>query len=246
MTDRTDQTPHLTPLAGSAAPPLEVVLIRHGSTGARWSGRFVGSTDLPLSPTGRGQATALSQAVVLARRSELSSVHGYFASPLRRVRETAKLALPDTVTIEYDDDLREIDYGQWEGLTFAEIVALAPDKVDGWARLDPAFAFPSGESFADFTARVRRVAARVAAQRGRRERLVLFTHGGMARALICHWLGLSPAHYLLFEVGNASVSTVRLFITDRAEAEGGGPAADDGFACGVLIGLNDRHHLEEE
>lgn len=88
-----------------------VFLIRHGLPefpgGQR---RCIGSTDLPLSVEGAAQATEMARS--------LSSVTAVFSSPLTRAMQTAQAITPDFTVM---DDLRELDYGQWEGLTFPEI-----------------------------------------------------------------------------------------------------------------------------
>ena len=184
---------------------LEVKLIRHGSTGETLRGCYVGRTDAPLSPEGELQASAL------ARRDDLRAPGRCLASPLRRVTATAQRAL-DGRPFEIDPELREIDFGRWEGLTFATIAAADPDAVARWARLEPGFAFPEGEALDSFWARVRGVAERIEALATAGEtRVTLFTHGGVIRALLCHWLGLGPEHYLDFEIAPASVTTLKLY-----------------------------------
>jgi broad specificity phosphatase PhoE len=199
----------------------QVFLIRHGDTGESLQGRFIGREDAPLSPLGRRQAAALT------RRPDLARCRQAVRSPMRRVRETFEIAELDLVCRQ-DEDLREIDFGLWEALSFAEIARDYPDDVEGWARLDPDFRFPQGESLAHFRERIEKAAERIArtAATGT-DPLAVFAHGGVIRALICHWLGLPARHYLLFDIDPASVSAVRLF-GER----------------GVLAGLNDRSHLE--
>lgn len=196
-----------TPPAAAARPasrPLdatEVLLIRHGETGEEYRGRYVGRLDPPLSTTGLEHAAALRRHTELLRAGTEC-----LASPSLRTRQTAAAAGLAAVLV---DDLREIDFGEWEGLSFSEIAAADPEAVERWAKLDAAFRFPKGESVDEFQARVRRVAERLAA--GPPRRVVAVTHGGMIRALVCHWLGLPPEAHLLLEVSPASVTRVRLF-----------------------------------
>jgi uroporphyrin-III C-methyltransferase/precorrin-2 dehydrogenase/sirohydrochlorin ferrochelatase len=194
------------PVAASMEPQgpfldaTEVLLIRHGETGPEYRGRYVGRMDPPLSTTG------LEHAAALRRHVELLHVGtGCLASPSLRTRQTAAAAGLDAT---FDEDLREVDFGKWEGLRFAEIAAADPEAVERWAKLDPEFRFPGGESLAEFEARIRRVAERLAA--GPPRRVAVVTHGGVIRALVCHWLGLPPEAHLLLEVGPASVTSVRL------------------------------------
>jgi broad specificity phosphatase PhoE len=209
---------HSAPPADPAPQATEVLLIRHGEVGEEFCGRYIGRTDPPLSTLG------LEHAAALRRHTELAlPCARRLASPSLRTRQTAQAAGLD---VELDDDLREIDFGAWEGLSFAEIAASDPEAVDRWARLDPAFGFPRGESLPAFHARIGRAARRIA--EGAPRRVVVVAHGGVIRALVCHWLGLPAEAHLLLDVSPASVTRVRLF---------GGR--------GVLAGLNDLSHTAE-
>lgn len=194
------------PAAARVQPPscsldaIEVLLIRHGETGQEYRGRYVGRMDPPLSTTGLEHAAALRRHIELLHAGTTC-----LASPSLRARQTAAAAGLDAT---FDEDLREIDFGEWEGLRFAKIAEADPEAVDRWAKLDPEFRFPGGESLTEFDARVRRVAERLAA--GPPRRVAVVTHGGVIRALVCHWLGLPPEAHLLLEVSPASVTRVRL------------------------------------
>ncbi len=196
-----------------------VILIRHGDLGEACRGLYIGRTDVPLSEGGKRQAAALA--------GELRRLHGahLICSPLLRARETAEIALGAADACDIDPDLREIDFGRWEGMGFARIAATDPAAVDRWAALDEDFTFPGGEGFGAFSQRIGAAAGRIAADPA--GTVVAFTHGGVIRYLICRFLGLEGRHYLLFDVRPGSLSEVSL------EGE-----------RGVLTRLNDRCHLE--
>jgi len=199
----------------------KVILIRHGDTGLPYRGRYIGSTDVPLSPAGNRQAS------MLAAPLRKVAVRKCLASPSRRVCETAQAALAGSgLAPELDQNLREIDFGAWEGKTFAEICNSEPERVNAWAAYRPDFAFPGGEGIAAFAARVREVGERIAADPA--EAIAVFTHGGVIRELICHYLALASRHYIDFDVKPASITTLML--------SGG---------RGTLMGLNDLCHIEE-
>jgi broad specificity phosphatase PhoE len=197
----------------------QLILIRHGDLGDRYRGRYVGWTDAPLSAEGRRQAAALTGPV-----ARLNGAH-FLSSPLRRTRETAEIALGTHGRFEIVENLREIDFGRWEGMSFAEIAAADPAAVDRWAALDDTFAFPEGEGIRAFRERIGAAAERIAAEPA--GTVVLFAHGGVIRFLVCHFLGLPDRHHLLFDIRPASISEIRI--------DGG---------KGVLTLLNDRHHLK--
>lgn len=199
----------------------KVILIRHGDTGIQHRGRYIGSTDIPLSPDGWLQASQLAAPL---RREAAGK---YISSPSRRARETARAALDwCTIATEFDPDLREVDFGAWEGKTFAEITASHPQDVAKWAAYHADFAFPKGEGIAAFAKRVQEAGRRLAADPA--ETVAVFTHAGVIRALICHYLALECSKYLHFDIKPASVTTIAIHDNGR----------------GVLTGLNDLCHLE--
>jgi broad specificity phosphatase PhoE len=153
-------------------------LVRHGETEWSRARRHTGRTDLPL--TRRGERQALALAPVLARlRPAL-----VLCSPRLRARRTAELAgLTGTVV---DADLAEWDYGEYEGLTIAQIRAGRP----GWTIWDgdP----PGGETAEAVVARADRVLDRVRAALGSGD-VVTVGHGHFSRVLAARWLGLPPS-----------------------------------------------------
>jgi len=142
-------------------PPLRVRwpvwFVRHGETDWNAAGRFQGRTDIPLNETGRAQATRNGEALSRA----LSHVDGvaFHASPLSRAQETmrrarAAMGLPPQ-RHRIDDRLLELDLGQWNGLTRAEIERAYPDEWAARAEDMWNVAPPGGESYAEAAARVR-------------------------------------------------------------------------------------------
>jgi len=167
-----------------------VWLVRHGETEWARLGRHTGRTDVPLTETGRAQAIALG--VRLAG-------HPFdlvLTSPLSRAADTAALAgFGDRAIV--DPDLREWDYGAFEGRLTTEIRAEYP----GWTIWRGPW--PDGETIDQVAARADRVVARVRATQG--DALVV-SHGHLLRVLAARWLGLRPASGSLFALGTATVS----------------------------------------
>jgi alpha-ribazole phosphatase len=181
----------------------KLILVRHGDTGERFHHRYIGSTDIPLSIPGRQQVFTLKKLF----NPDIPAIR--LCSPLARCRETAEILL-EGVRGGYriDPDLREIDFGEWENLTFNDIYAKAPKDVERWASFDPDFAFPQGESIRDFQARLNRFVARLADAEA--DSALVITHGGVIRFLICQLLQLEPWQYILFEVKAASVTVINI------------------------------------
>ena len=162
----------------------EVFLIRHGETEWSLNGRHTGSSDIPLTEKGR-QVARLWQPYAAARSFGL-----VLSSPLQRARETCELAgLAGQAQIE--DDLREWNYGDYEGLTPQQIRAAQPK----WQIFRDGC--PGGESPDQVGARVDRVIARIRAVTGD---VALFAHGHVLRVFGARWLGLpasAGSHFLL-------------------------------------------------
>jgi broad specificity phosphatase PhoE len=154
----------------------ELVLVRHGETEWSRTMRHTGNTDLALTDDGEAQARAV------APRLEGREFALVLASPLQRARRTAELAgFGDR--IELDDDLRERDYGDYEGLTTKEIRVERPGW-DVW-RDD----LPGGETLEALAVRVDRVIERALAVEGD---TLVFAHSHLLRTLGARWIGLPP------------------------------------------------------
>jgi probable phosphoglycerate mutase len=198
------------PATGSWAPPQDkptrLVLVRHGETEHSVAKRFSGRNELPLSATGERQAKAV--AVDLGERG--LTVDGLVCSPLRRAVQTAE-AIGSTlgVAIGQEVGFAEVDFGRWEGMTFAEARADDPAAFDAWLKSDRA-APPGGESFEVLTRRVRRardgVIARFAGQT-----VVVVTHVSPIKTLIRLALDAPPAALFRMHLDLASVSIVDYF-----------------------------------
>jgi probable phosphoglycerate mutase len=172
--------------------PEELVLVRHGRTEWSESGRHTGSTDVPLDDTGRAQARDLGS------RLRGQSFDLVVTSPLGRARDTCELAgFGAAATVL--DDLREWDYGRYEGLTTAQIRVERP----GWLVFEDGC--PEGEDAGDVSGRADRVLASVRADEERR-RVLVFGHGHMLRVLAARWLGLPGVDGRLLRLDPATLS----------------------------------------
>jgi broad specificity phosphatase PhoE len=170
--------------------PPEVVLLRHGETEWSASGRHTGRTDIPLSERGRAQARALGAAV--ADRPDALVI----TSPLRRATETCRLA--GLVGVE-DADLREWDYGDYEGRTTLEI----REEEPGWTVWRGPV--PAGERLDEVAARADRVVARLVAAGGD---AIVVSHGHFLRVLAARWLEMPPVEGRRLVLDTATVSVL--------------------------------------
>ena len=189
--------------------PKRVYLIRHGETEGSAAGRFLGSTDLPLTARGQEQVRRLARllpAGLLAPGASTWCV----ASPMLRAQQTAQaVAGSSGLPLSTDADLREMHFGAWEGLTADEIAERFPGGLEEWASPTEDTAFPEGESLRQFEQRVARARERIVACEA--EAVVVFAHGGVVRALACGLLGLGRESFWFFRVEPASVVRVDVF-----------------------------------
>lgn len=177
--------------SSAAVPSSELWLVRHGPTEWSRAGRHTSVTDLPLLADGEQDAVDLGP-----RLAGVGFVQ-VLTSPRVRARRTAELA--GFANAEVDEDLVEWGYGDYEGLTNAEIRERRP----GWTLWSDGA--PGGESAADVAARLDRVVTRA---RGVDGPTLVFAHGHSLRALAARWLGLPPSEGRLLRLDTATVSVL--------------------------------------
>ena len=176
---------------GHVVKPSGVWLARHGQTEWSRDGKHTGNTDVPLTDTGREQALGLG-ALLAGDAFEL-----VLTSPLSRARDTAALAgFPDAEPLP---DLREWDYGEYEGLTTPEIRRQRPE----WNVFDDGC--PGGELATDVGRRADRVLARARSVAGP---VLCFAHGHILRVMAARWLGLSAVDGRMLALDTATVSAL--------------------------------------
>jgi broad specificity phosphatase PhoE len=170
----------------------EIWLIRHGETEWSASGRHTGRTDVPLTPAGRRQAETLGRHLA-GRPFAL-----VLTSPLDRARETCRLAGYESVA-RTSEDLREWDYGIYEGRTTPDIRVTEP----GWSIWTSPV--PEGESVDQVGARARRLIEQALQADGD---VALFAHAHVLRILAACWIGRPPEDGRSFALATASISVL--------------------------------------
>jgi probable phosphoglycerate mutase len=199
--------------AGPGTASTDLVLLRHGDTRLTPERRFsgTGSQDPGLSPVGRDQTRRAARGALLRSTPFAALV----CSPLRRCRETAAIVAAELdlfVTVE--DDLREADFGAWEGLTFAEVQRLHPVDLVAWQRSADVAPTGSAESFRDVADRVAAVAERL--RTGYAGSAVLaVTHVTPMKAFVAHALEASPMAFFSMELSSAAVCRITYTGEDR-------------------------------
>jgi probable phosphoglycerate mutase len=173
---------------------VEIYLVRHGETEWSLSGRHTGKTDLPLTEAGRARAAALAPV--------LSGVDFalVLCSPLRRARETCSLAgFGDRASVL--DDLREWDYGEYEGLTTPEI----RERDPSWSLWRDGC--PGGEQPVEVAARADRVLSRFVLGAGDGS-AIAFAHGHILRVVAARWISLEAAEGARFALSAGAISVL--------------------------------------
>jgi len=183
----------------------KLILIRHADTGSYYRGRLVGATDVDADKNGLNDLKRLKSTL------DKFSVATVYCSPLARARQTVERLQSLSSRFKeifFDERLREIDFGDWEMRNFQEIAKEYPEKLDSWARYT-GFEFPGGESVASFVNRISQILAEF--KNMDRENIVVVTHGGVIRTIICLALGIDVRHYLLFEILAGSLTILDMY-----------------------------------
>lgn len=159
-----------------------LILIRHAEPIEDARGLCYGSLDFGLSPAGLEHAGQIALALAGV------DYDAVVASPRRRAQETAEpLAAARSLDVVTDEDLREIDFGDFEGRRYEEIEAAEPVLYRAWMEAPTTVRFPNGESYDDVCARALAAFERI---RAAYACAVIVTHGGVIRAGLAEWLGM--------------------------------------------------------
>ena len=189
-------------MSGPASLPYtRFVLLRHGQAEGNRELRYLGATDAPLTEIGREQARRLAAAV---RPFGLAAI---YSSPLTRARDTAH-ALADECGLPFTlrDDLREMDFGAWEGHTRAAVLAEYPNLLAAW-EVNAEVAPPEGESLTAVSVRVVACADTLSALHPG-QTVALVSHVGPIKAFVCAALTLPPAGAQRMWLDPASICVV--------------------------------------
>ena len=192
---------------------MRLLLARHGQTDWNVAQRFQGQSDVPLNEIGRQQADAL------ADRLSTQPIDIVYCSDLQRALETANIIVrgsgcPSARTsqpnLHLDSRLREMNFGEWEGLTYREIKQTDPAALAAWKSDISTTAAPNGETLNQLTARVQSVLNDLHAQHADKTILIV-AHGGVLQTLLCLALNLNPTMYWQFHLSPASLSEIAFY-----------------------------------
>lgn len=201
---------------------MKIYLIRHGQTSWNVEGKIQGITDIALNDTGREQAACLVKGM------KNRPVVQIFSSPLMRAVETAEaIGRSQGVAVERLDDLREVAFGDWEGMTWADIRQQYPKEYERWCINPVDVAPPGGELQADIRRRCKRVMDGILGQAY--GDLAIVAHGAILAYLVEYLMKDDPLEEEII-VKNASITTVEYQAITRDLA---------------MVQMNDVAHLLE-
>jgi endonuclease-3 len=202
---------------------VQLVLVRHGQTVANVEGRWTGWGRTELTELGRAQAQALARRLA----EELHDAVALYTSPLDRARRTAEtigraLGLTPVVV----ERLREINFGDMDGITLAQMESQHPELYARWRdKADSSFTWPGGERRADFFLRVASACDQILSQHSHGT-VVVVGHGGTLRSCLTHLLSQELDQWWSYRLDNCGIT--------RVLVEGG---------TARLLVLNDADHL---
>ena len=199
-----------------------LLLVRHGITEYNSTRRFAGYSDVEMSEAGYRQVERL--------RDRLADVKidAIYSSDLRRALATAEVIISGReANIVACSELREVNYGDTEGLTFDEIRRLYPELAESIANFNLQLEFPGGERFDGFIERTITFLGKLE-KHAPSETILIVSHSGPLKVLVCHLLGIDQSHWRQFRIDNASLSIVETY-PQRA----------------IINLLNDISHLRE-
>lgn len=177
-----------------------LVLIRHAEPDDAVRGRSYGRLDVPLSSAGREQARAIAATL---RDLVLDAV---YTSPLRRALETAEpLAAERNLEPVVHEGLRELDFGEIEGMSFAAVEEARPELFRAWMTDPTGTRFPGGEAFAELRERVLGAAGEI---RARHASAAIVAHGGVTRAILADALAMPAKAMFRLDQPYGAVSVV--------------------------------------
>jgi len=164
---------------------MSIYFLRHGESEGNCRGGYYGQTDMPLTDKGKYQAHVAVDDLKELLKNSHSSQMTIYTSPLQRAKWTAEYVqhhLSVNCSFEVMPQLMEINFGRWEGLSYAEIQQLYPEKCIQWQSDWPHFKFPEGESFVDFYQRINWCWQGIKRKNGNSDALIV-AHGGVIKVV---------------------------------------------------------------
>lgn len=182
---------------------MQIFLLRHGETRWNHEGRCQGSSDIELNETGQRQASEV--AARLSRRR----IDAVYSSGLRRARETAEIVGgPHEVAVRIEPDLRELDHGEMEGLTFVEVRERFGELIEQWRTQPVRVELPGGERLLDVDRRVWSALNRIVEGHDDSDTIIVVSHSFPILSALCRITGTPLNQYRTFHLQPCELSHV--------------------------------------
>ncbi|MCT4633220.1 MAG: alpha-ribazole phosphatase [Firmicutes bacterium] len=178
---------------------MEIYLIRHGESTGNYTKKYVGWTDVDLTEKAYYQCEKLKSSL------ELVEFDAVFSSDLKRSIDTAYRVMGEK-NIIMKKKLREINFGKFENMTYDEILLKYPEEVEKWIELGDKYVFPGGESSLDLYDRVMDEMKSIL--ESDYKRVLIFTHGGVIRSILSHFMYGNNNGCWKFEVENCKMNVI--------------------------------------
>ncbi len=183
-------------------------LIRHGETEGADKKRYKGHIDVPLSENGIKQMERLAEYISAKATSKLSVV--YCSDLSRAIKSAEIIAEPHSIKPVVFKDLRERNFGIWEGMTFDEIKEKYPEEFNVWANNPLKFSPMQGESTIEVKERALKVFSEII-EKHKGQCIAIVAHGGINRIILCHLLGIPLENIFRIEQDFAAVNIIEFY-----------------------------------
>ncbi len=183
---------------------MKILLIRHGQTNWNKNGKIQGSCDIELNDEGVLQAEELSRNI-LQKEYSISKI---FSSPQKRAIQTAEI-LSAAANVKYVlvDDLKEINFGDWEGLTWKEIIDRYPMEYNNWYINRRNTKPPKGESYQDMLQRVLNSIRKIVSE-DYSNTIIIVTHSAVIMCIQCYLTNTPFVEMMKFKTENTSITEI--------------------------------------
>lgn len=181
----------------------KLFLVRHGQTDWNLEGRYQGITNTKLTAEG------MRQAELAAKYLSRIKFSGFYASPIGRTVETAEI-FKKVMKLDYTirENLKELNFGKWEGLKFDEIIENYNDDFQNWLK-NPFINPPTqGESFLELVKRGEQEINGILSENQDNSNVLIITHGGLIVAMLVYWLKIAPERWSSIIQSHGAINVV--------------------------------------
>ena len=183
---------------------MELILVRHGETQLNHQKKYCGWSDSVLTEEG------LLQAKTVGNKLKQASIHQIFCSDLSRTIQTAEqINGYHHVPVEPIRELRELNFGLWEGLTYAEIKKQYPTEAIAWEKDWMGYAVPEGESLHGMYGRIIQSIEEIV-KNNQEKQILVVSHSGCIRGILAHYIGRGIEDYWKYKVEHCGITKIEI------------------------------------